>query len=136
MCDTGKALDVTQRFLYHFPGANYLSVARVTFFHQSYLLLATKFKCCSPPFLLVGFRLLMNSQQCVLLFQKTANTSFVLALMKRTTSNSTMLLFVITLKEFVFGGTFQPHRFFKVSNVASTCKECLCRRENVICSIV
>ena len=39
LCDTGKALDVTQRFLYHFPGANYLSVARVIFFHQSHLLL-------------------------------------------------------------------------------------------------
>ena len=39
VCDTGKALDVTQRFLYHFPGANYLSVARVIFFHQSHLLL-------------------------------------------------------------------------------------------------
>ena len=85
VCDTDKALDATQRFLYDFPGANYLSVARVIFFQQSHLLLTAKFKCCSPPFLLLGFRLLMNSQQYVLLLQKTANTSFVLALMKRTT---------------------------------------------------
>ena len=46
VCDTGKVLDVTQRFLYHFPGASYLTVTRVIFFHQSHLLLATKFKCC------------------------------------------------------------------------------------------
>ena len=32
VCDTGEALEVTQWFLYHFPGANYLSVARVIFF--------------------------------------------------------------------------------------------------------
>ena len=32
VCDAGEALEVTQRFLYHFPGANYLSVARVIFF--------------------------------------------------------------------------------------------------------
>ena len=32
VCDTGKALDVTQRFLYHFPGASDLTVARVIFF--------------------------------------------------------------------------------------------------------
>ena len=32
ICDKGEALEVTQQFLYHFPGANYLSVARVLFF--------------------------------------------------------------------------------------------------------
>ena len=32
ICDKGEALEVTHRFLYHFPGGNYLSVARVLFF--------------------------------------------------------------------------------------------------------
>ena len=32
ICDKVEDLEVTQQFLYHFPGANYLSVARVLFF--------------------------------------------------------------------------------------------------------
>ena len=32
ICDKGEALEVTHQFLYHFPGGNYLSVARVLLF--------------------------------------------------------------------------------------------------------
>ena len=85
VCDTGKALDVTQRFLYHFPGANYLSVARVIFFHQSHLLLNYEVQVLFTSISSGRVQTLMNSQQDVLLFQKRAKTSFVLTLMKRTT---------------------------------------------------